>query len=240
MSKSLKLFLGIFYLIILFLFLYLIFSYIDITRLDDFLYYKDLQTNLEKSISSNLFLNLFLFFLFCIIWVTLLGFGSPLLIVSGILFGKWIGTFISVLSISTGALSLYLIAVFFFKNSLNNLLEKKFLKYIRLFQKNEFYYFFIFRLVGGLGIPFGLQNILPVVFNMTKFNYFFASFLGFIPIFFIWNTIGSGLDKYIKQSDSFSLINLITSKEIYLPMLMFAIVMIVSAIIKKKVFSGTN
>ena len=240
MSKSLKLFLGIFYLIILFLFLYLIFSYIDITRLDDFLYYKDLQINLEKSISSNLFLNLFLFFLFCIIWVTLLGFGSPLLIVSGILFGKWIGTFISVLSISTGALSLYLIAVFFFKNSLNNLLEKKFSKYIRLFQKNEFYYFFIFRLVGGLGIPFGLQNILPVVFNMTKFNYFFASLLGFIPIFFIWNTIGSGLDKYIKQSDSFSLINLITSKEIYLPMLMFAIVMIVSAIIKKKVFSGTN
>ena len=240
MSKSLKLFLGIFYLIILFLFLYLIFSYIDITRLDDFLYYKDLQINLEKSISSNLFLNLFLFFLFCLIWVTLLGFGSPLLIVSGILFGKWIGTFISVLSISTGALSLYLIAVFFFKNSLNNLLEKKFSKYIRLFQKNEFYYFFIFRLVGGLGIPFGLQNILPVVFNMTKFNYFFASLLGFIPIFFIWNTIGSGLDKYIKQSDSFSLINLITSKEIYLPMLMFAIVMIVSAIIKKKVFSGTN
>ena len=240
MSKSLKLFLGIFYLIILFLFLYLIFSYIDITRLDDFLYYKDLQINLEKSISSNLFLNLFLFFLFCIIWVALLGFGSPLLIVSGILFGKWIGTFISVLSISTGALSLYLIAVFFFKNSLNNLLEKKFSKYIRLFQKNEFYYFFIFRLVGGLGIPFGLQNILPVVFNMTKFNYFFASLLGFIPIFFIWNTIGSGLDKYIKQSDSFSLINLITSKEIYLPMLMFAIVMIVSAIIKKKVFSGTN
>ena len=240
MSKSLKLFLGIFYLIILFLFLYLIFSYIDITRLDDFLYYKDLQTNLEKSISSNLILNLFLFFLFCIIWVALLGFGSPLLIVSGILFGKWIGTFISVLSISTGALSLYLIAVFFFKNSLNNLLEKKFSKYIRLFQKNEFYYFFIFRLVGGLGIPFGLQNILPVVFNMTKFNYFFASLLGFIPIFFIWNTIGSGLDKYIKQSDSFSLINLITSKEIYLPMLMFAIVMIVSAIIKKKVFSGTN
>ena len=80
MSKSLKLFLGIFYLIILFLFLYLIFSYIDITRLDDFLYYKDLQINLEKSISSNLFLNLFLFFLFCLIWVTLLGFGSPLLI----------------------------------------------------------------------------------------------------------------------------------------------------------------
>ena len=240
MSKSLKLFLGIFYLIVLFIFLYSIFSYIDITRLDDFLYYKDLQTNLEKSISNNLFLNLFLFFLFCLIWVTLLGFGSPLLLISGILFGKWIGTFISVLSISIGALSLYLIATFFFKDYLNDLLEKRFSKHIKLFQKNEFYYFFIFRLVGGLGIPFGLQNILPVVFNMKKFNYFFASLLGFIPIFFIWNTIGSGLDKYIKQADSFSLINLITSKEIYLPIFMFATAMVVSAIIKKKVFSATN
>ena len=38
----------------------------------------------------------------------------------------------------------------------------------------------------------------------------FASFLGFIPIFFIWNTIGSGLNKYIKQADNFSFINLVT------------------------------
>ena len=48
MSKSLKLFLGTFYIIILFVFLYLIFSYVEVTRLDDFLYYKELQTNFEK------------------------------------------------------------------------------------------------------------------------------------------------------------------------------------------------
>ena len=81
------------------------------TRLDEFLYYKELQLNLERTIGNNLFVNLF-FFIFSIIWVSLLGFESPLLIVSGILFGKWIGTFISVLSISVGALNLYLIANF--------------------------------------------------------------------------------------------------------------------------------
>jgi uncharacterized membrane protein YdjX (TVP38/TMEM64 family) len=236
MSKGLKLSLGIFYIIILFLFLYLIFHHIDITRLDDFLYYKDLQTNLEKFISKNLYLNLLMFFAFCLTWVTLLGFGSPLLIMSGILFGKWTGTLISVLSISIGALFLYIIASFFFKNFLNKMLKKKFSNHIKLFQKNEFYYFFIFRLVGGLGIPFGLQNILPVVFNMKRFNYFFASFFGFIPIFFIWNTIGSGLDKYIRQSESFNLLNLIMSKEIYLPVIMFVIAMIFSTVIKKRVF----
>ena len=236
MSKSLKLFLGISYIIILFFFLYLILSNVEVTRLDDFLYYKEIQMNLEKMIGGNLYLNLIIFFIFCLIWISLLGFGSPLLITSGVLFGKWIGTFISILSISIGALMLYSIANFFFKEIVFNLLEKKFSKYIHIFKKNEFYYFFLFRLAGGLGIPFGLQNILPVILNIKKSNYFFASFFGFIPIFFIWNTIGSGLNEYIKQADNFSLINLFLNKDIYLPIILFIIAMVVSIIIKKKLF----
>jgi len=236
MSKSLKLFLGISYIIILFFFLYLILSNVEVTRLDDFLYYKEIQMNLEKMIGGNLYLNLIIFFIFSLIWISLLGFGSPLLITSGVLFGKWIGTSISILSISIGALMLYSIANFFFKEIVSNLLEKKFSKYIHIFKKNEFYYFFLFRLAGGLSIPFGLQNILPVILNIKKSNYFFASFFGFIPIFFIWNTIGSGLNEYIKQADNFSLINLFLNKDIYLPIILFIIVMVVSTIIKKKLF----
>ena len=218
----------------------MIFSYVEIKRLDDFLYYKELQINLEQAVGKNLYLNLITFFLFSLIWVSLLGFGSPLLIISGILFGKWIGTFISVLSISVGSLILYSIASFFFKDLVHNLLEKKFLKYINLFRKNEFNYFFIFRLTGGLGIPFGLQNILPVLFNIKKTNYFFASFLGFIPIFFIWNTIGSGLNRYIKLSDNFSFINLLFNKEIYLPIFFFLIVTLISFVVKKRIFDKEN
>jgi len=208
--------------------------------LDDFLYYKELQIDLEKTIGENLYINLLIFFLFCVIWVSLLGFGSPLLLISGILFGKWIGTFISVLSISIGALILYSIANFFFKDLVYHLLEKRFFKYIHLFRKNEFNYFLAFRLAGGLGIPFGPQNVLPVIFNIKKSNYFFASFLGFIPIFFIWNTIGSGLNEYIKQADNFSFISLLLNKEIYLPIILFLILMLISVIIKKKIFDDRN
>ena len=240
MSKSLKLFLGISYILILSFFLYWIFSYVEVTRLNDFLYYKELQINLEKTIGKNLYINLLIFFLFCLVWVSLLGFGSPLLLISGILFGKWIGTFISVLSISIGALILYSIASFFFKDLVFNLLENKFSKYIHLFKKNEFNYFLAFRLAGGLGIPFGPQNVLPVIFNIKKSNYFFASFLGFIPMFFIWNTVGSGLNEYIKQTDNFSFIGLLLNKEIYLPIILFATVMLISAIIKKKIFDNRN
>ena len=240
MSKSLKLFLGISYIMILLIFLYLIFSYVEVSRLDDFLYYKELQIYLEKMISKNLYINLLIFFLFCLVWISLLGLGTPLLLISGILFGKWIGTFISVLSISIGALILYSIASFFFKDLVFNLLKKKFSKYIYLFRKNEFNYFLAFRLSGGLGIPFGPQNILPVIFNIKKLNYFFASFLGFIPMFFIWNTIGSGLNEYIKQADNFSFVSLFLNKEIYLPIILFAIVMLISVIIKKKIFDDRN
>ena len=240
MSKSLKLFLGISYIIILFVFLYFIFSYVDVSRLDDFLYYKELQIDLEKMIGKNLYINLLAFFLFCVVWVSLLGFGSPLLLISGILFGKWIGTFISLLSISIGALILYSIASFFFKDLVYNLLEKRFSKYIYLFRKNEFNYFLAFRLAGGLGIPFGPQNVLPVIFNIKKSNYFFASFIGFIPMFFIWNTIGAGLNQYIKQADNFSFISLLLNKEIYLPIIFFVIIMLISVIIKKRIFNDKN
>ncbi len=240
MSKNLKIFLGIGYLLILFIFLYFIFTSIQINRLSDFLYYKDLQSSLNIYISKNIIINLIYFSIFTIIWVALLGFGSPILIISGILFGKWIGTIISVISISLGALILFAIGNFFFRDLVKKILEKKFEKYIVLFQKNEFYYFFIYRFVGGLGVPFGLQNLIPILFGMKKLNYFFASFFGFIPSFFITNTIGAGLNSYVEQAQSFSMVELIFTREIYLPLLAFASFMIISLIIKKKFFDAKN
>ena len=237
MSKKIKLFLGISYLLILFTFLYFFFLQIEISRLNDFLYYKEIQLNIDRLIGEKLYINLLIFFIFSTVWVALLGFGSPLLIISGILFGKWAGTIIAVISISLGALILYIITSFFFKDLIHTLLEKKFLKYINLFKKNEFYYFFIFRLTGGLGLPFPLQNTLPVIFNMKKINYFLGSFLGFIPSMFIWVSVGSGINKFIKESDNFSLINLILSKDIYLPIIFFIIFILISLILKKKFFN---
>ena len=240
MSKNLKIFLGVSYLILLFLFLYFIFAVIEIKRLDDFTYYKELQSNLDTFISANIIINIFYFFIFSVIWVALLGFGSPILIISGILFGQIIGTLVSVFSISIGALILYSIGNFFFRDIVKVILEKKFEKYVQLFQKNEFFYFFIYRFVGGLGVPFGLQNLIPILFGMKKLNYFLASILGFIPGFFIINTIGAGLNSYISQAENFSMVELILTPEIYIPILMFSVLTIFSFVLKKKFFDDTN
>ena len=149
MRKNLKIFLGISYLIILFAFLYFIFTWIEISKLNDFSYYKELQKGLSNYVSINLITNLVYFFIFAIIWVSLLGFGSPLLITSGILFGQWVGTFISVISISTGALVLYSIGNFFFKDLVKKNLEKRFDKYIFYLKKMNFTIFLFLDLLEG-------------------------------------------------------------------------------------------
>jgi len=190
----------------------------------------------ENLITQNFLINTIIFSMFTIVWVFLLGFGLPITLLAGILFGKWIGTTVVAISMSLGALALYVTANFFFNEFVKNLLWKKNIKYIELFQKNEFIYYFIYRLVGGLGLPFFLQNLLPVLFNMKKSNYFFSSILGLIPGVFILCSVGNGLNIFIQENEVFSFIELIVLPEIYYPILMFLGLLISSLLIKKKLF----
>ena len=145
--------------LILFVFLYFIFTGIQVNRLDDFSYYKELQADLDFYISTNILTNLFYFLIFAIIWVALLGFGSPILIFSGIIFGQWVGTIISVVSISIGSLVLFIIGNFFFRDLINEVLKNKFEKYIHLFKKMNFI-IFLFMIHWWFRVPFGLQNLI--------------------------------------------------------------------------------
>ena len=236
MSKKIKFLLGFVYLVLLIIFLYLVFLNIQITRLNDFSYYKELQVMAENLITQNFLINTIIFSIFAIVWVFLLGFGLPITLLSGILFGKWTGTMVVTISMSLGALALYITANFFFNEFVKKLLWKKYIKYIVLFQRNEFYYYFIYRLVGGLGLPFFLQNLLPILFNMKKSNYFFSSILGLIPGVFILCSVGNGLNIFIQKNEVFSFIELIVLPEIYYPILMFLGLLILSLFIKKKFF----
>ncbi len=236
MSKKIKFLLGFVYLVLLIIFLYLVFLNIQITRLNDFSYYKELQVMAENLITQNFLINTIIFSIFAIVWVFLLGFGLPITLLSGILFGKWTGTMVVTISMSLGALALYITANFFFNEFVKKLLWKKYIKYIVLFQRNEFYYYFIYRLVGGLGLPFFLQNLLPILFNMKKSNYFFSSILGLIPGVFILCSVGNGLNIFIQKNEVFSFIELIVLPEIYYPILMFLGLLILSLFIKKIFF----
>ena len=75
---------------------------------------------------------------------------------------------------------------------------------------------------------------------MKKINYFLASFFGLIPSMFIMNTIGAGLNSYVEQAKSFSMIDLILTPGIYFPIILFGGFMIISFFVKKKFFENAN
>ena len=91
--------------------------------------------------------------------------------------------------------------------------------------------FIIYRFVGG--IPFQIQNILPVLFNVKLKNYFFGSVLGMTPQIFVGTTLGAGINEIIQKNIEVpSLIDLLFSQEIYVPIIAFIILIIIGIIIK--------
>ena len=104
------------------------------------------------------------------------------------------------------------------------------------FKKNEFNFFLIYRFVGG--IPFFISNILPTLFDVKIKNFFFGSIFGMYPQIFIWSSLGSGLSSIIENNlEAPSMLDLIISPEIYIPIFGFIILLVFALIIKKKFYN---
>ena len=231
-TKNIKIIIGLFYLILLFIFLYLFFSKFT---LEEITTYKFIQSNTEYLANikqTNTILLLFAFLIFTIIWVLILGFASPILLAAGFIFGKWLGALLAVGSLSIGATILYIFAGYFFKDLIREKFLNKFKNLETKFKKNEFIFFLIYRFVGG--IPFQIANLLPILFNVKRKNYFFGSFLGLMPQGFIITSLGSGISEIIKNNDTVpGLLDLLLSSEIYLPILGFIFLVFLTIILKK-------
>ena len=103
-TKKIKLFIGLSYLLIICLFLYFFFSKFSLQEITSYDFIKENRLYFSELKKSNLFLIFFLFLILTILWVfPFLGFGSPIALMGGFIFGKWIGTFVVVLGLSIGA-----------------------------------------------------------------------------------------------------------------------------------------
>ena len=233
--KKFKIYLGILYVLIISTFLYFFFSKFTLQELSSYEFIKNNVDYFSNLKDKNYYTLLLTFFLFVVFWVLLLGFGSPVALASGFIFGKWFGTIIIATSLSVGSLLLYLIANFFFRDLVQQKLGNRMVFLKDLFKKNEFLYFLIYRFIGGL--PFFIHNTLPVIFNIRIKNYFFGTLLGMIPQLFIMVSIGSGLEKIIKTNNSPpSFFEIIASKDIYLPLIAFIAIVVISIFLKKKFY----
>jgi len=219
-SKKIKLFIGLFYIFAVSLFLYLIFTKFSFEEITSYEFIKNNRNYFYELKQSNLFFLGILFILFSTLWVFAAGFGSPLALFAGFIFGKWFGLLFAVIGMTFGATFLYIFANYFLKEMIRDKFLSRYKKLEEKFKKSEFIYLLIFRFVGG--IPFQIQNVLPCIFDVKVFNFFWSTLLGVLPSLFIVISIGSGLEEIIEQNlKAPSILDLITSPSIYIPMIAF-------------------
>ena len=235
-TKKIKLFIGLSYLLIVSLFLYFFFSKFSLQEITSYDFLRNNRSYLIELKNSNLFLVLISFLFLTVLWVfPFLGFGSPVALMGGFIFGKWIGAIIVAAGLTIGATFLYIFGNYFLKELIREKFLNKFQNLEKKFQKSEFIYLLIYRIIGG--IPWQLQSLLPLLFNVKIKNYFFSTFFGIIPGVFLIASIGSGMEKIIDLNSKVPKISdIIFSPDIYLPLLAFFVLIVISIIFRKKFY----
>ena len=232
-SKKIKLFIGLFYIILVSIFLYYLFSKFSFQQLTSYDFIKNNIDYLSELKKSNLFLLSLFFLLFTILWVfPFLGFGSPVALLGGFILGKWLGLILVVLGLSVGATFLYIFGNYFLKDFVREKFLSKFENLEIKFKKSEFNYLLIYRFIGG--IPWQLSCILPTLFNVKVGNFFLATMIGIIPQTFLIISIGSGLETIIQKNlEPPKIMDIISSPNIYWPLSIFIFLVIITIFLRK-------
>ena len=231
-EKRIKIFIGLVYLLVLASFLTALLVNFDLKEITsyEFIYQNKEQLVLLKQ--NKLIFLILVFITFAIFWIAMLGFGSPVAILGGFVFGKWIGTLLTVFSLTSGALLLYFIGKYFFYDLIKDKLYKKFNHLEKIFKKNELPIMIIFRFVGL--VPFFIANLIPVIFNISSKNYYLGTLIGILPATFIMVSLGSGLGNIIITNQTMpSFWSVVVLPEIYFPIIGFAIIIVLAFLLKK-------
>ncbi len=235
-EKKIKLFLGSVYILIVFVFLLIFFNNFSFQDFSSYELIRENREALENIKNSNIFLSSIIFLIGTVVWVLLLGFGSPVFLVGGFIFGKWLGTLLVVFGLSIGATFLYIFANYFLKDLVEEKFSSRFSNFTEKFKKNEFVFFLIYRFIGG--IPFFISNILPTIFNVKVRNFFLGSIIGMTPQLFVGASLGAGLSKILEENSELpSILELIFSPDIYLPILGIIILVIIGFLLKKNFYT---
>jgi len=232
-SKKFKLLIGIVYLLLICLFLYFFFSKFSIQQITSYDFIRENRSYFYELKNSNLTLIFFIFLVLTILWVfPFLGFGSPVALMGGFIFGKWIGTIVVVFGLSIGATFLYIFGNFFLKEFIKEKFLNKYNKLEIRFKKSEFIYLLIYRFIGG--IPWQISCLLPALFNVRITNFFLATLIGIIPQIFLAVSIGSGFEKIIDQNSEVpGITEIILSPDIYIPLVSFFTLILITIFLRK-------
>lgn len=176
----------------------------------------------EKKIVLYIFL-----FLLSFLWLLFLGFVSPILIIAGYMLNPYLSAL--VIALSNALAGSVLVFILRYLNIRIKQIEtnKSYNKIINFINQNVNFYFFIFRICAGFGVPSQVQNLLPLFTKIKISNYFFISLIGCLPIFYISCKIGNLMNKL-------SFYDAKNYGELFTNIVTIAIILLFVFIIKKK------
>jgi uncharacterized membrane protein YdjX (TVP38/TMEM64 family) len=152
--------------------------------------------------------------------------GAILSLTMGLLFGRWLGTLVTVIASTLGALLVFLAARFVFADLARAKLSKSPMatKIVKGFEGDAFRYLLFLRLVPLF--PFWLVNLAPAVTNITARTYFLATLIGVIPGSFVYVNLGQALGEISDIKD-------IWSPEVILSFTLLGLLIVLPALLLK-------
>lgn len=178
----------------------------------------------EDLINTHFYQFTIIFIIISILWISLVGIVTPVLLISAITFG-YLGIPISLLSIVLGS-----VIDFFIATKTKIVINK--LKIIKpIFSDNPFLIYIIFRLIPG--IPYLVKNFSVVLFKLNLKSFFIAVLISDTPqiiifTFFFKRLAESSNDFLINQDYKFIF------EQMYLPILCLILFMSFIYFLKKK------
>jgi uncharacterized membrane protein YdjX (TVP38/TMEM64 family) len=122
-----------------------------------------------------------------------------LTLTGGFLFGPWLGGAAADLGCSTGAVVVFAVCRLAAGDSLERRANPRIQAFEEGFRKDAFLYILTLRLIPVT--PSWLVNLAAGVIGPPARQYIAATFLGYLPVSFIYATLGSGLDRMFDRGE---------------------------------------
>ena len=156
---------------------------------------------------------------------------SLLSMISGFLFGTWIGGIIAIVGGTLGAFGIFIIAKYFFSDFIKKNILNKYSYIENYFKKNDLELMLLIRIIPA--VPFFAQNLILAGLGASNKKFFYTTLLGLAPWSFIFGSIGQGLEEiFVNQAEiNFSLV---AQPEYLIPIGAIASLVIIIIFFKKR------
>tara|TARA_A100001015_G_scaffold302096_1_gene389876 strand:+ start:2322 stop:3017 length:696 start_codon:yes stop_codon:yes gene_type:complete len=188
--------------------------------------------NIQNYISLNYLFSISLFtFLYGFLILCNFPMASLLSMISGFLFGAWIGGLIAIVGGTLGAFGIFIVAKYFFSDFIKKNILNKYSSIERYFQKNDLELMFLIRIIPA--VPFFAQNLVLAGLGADNKKFFYTTLVGLAPWSFIFGSIGQGLEEiFVSQTEiNFSLV---AQPEYLIPIGVIASIVILIIFFKKR------